>query len=218
MNKTNLASGVLAWAISMGIVTSAAAQLLNGGFELPVLADGAFVTSSSNEITSWTVTSGTVDLANLPVLPFVPYTAFEGEQAVDLNGVSRGTLAQDFGTVPGLSYRLTFAYADNPFEGGISTADIEVENAADSLPLLASSVSHSTSSGAFADWQIFSGQFTAVSNLSRIIFTSTSPSNSSSGGIVVDAVAASQIPEPSTAALLMIAAGGILSRTLRRTK
>jgi hypothetical protein len=202
----------------MGIVTSAAAQLLNGGFEQPPLPDESFVTSSSNEITSWTVTSGTVDLANLPVPPFVPYTAFEGEQAVDLNGIDRGTLAQNFGTVPGQLYQLTFAYADNPYEGGTSTADIEVENAADSLSLLTSSVSHSTSSGSFADWQVFSGQFTAVSNLSRIIFTSTSPSNSSSGGITLDAVAVAQIPEPSSAALLMMAAGGILSWTLRRNK
>ncbi len=42
---------------------------------------------------------------------------------VDLNGFVRGSIYQYFPTVLGQLYTLTFAYADNPLEGGISSAE-----------------------------------------------------------------------------------------------
>ena len=101
--------------------------LVNGGFEDPALSPGAFITISPGGEPAgfaWEVSSGTVDLAHLPVSPFVEYPAFEGVQALDLNGVGLGALFQDFATIAGETYLLSFAYADNPSEGGISTADI----------------------------------------------------------------------------------------------
>src|SRR4051812_28643327 len=52
--------------------------LMNGGFESPALAAGAFVTIAPGGEPAgfaWTVSSGTVDLAFAPISPFVEFPA-----------------------------------------------------------------------------------------------------------------------------------------------
>jgi hypothetical protein len=200
--------------------------LVNGGFESPALTPGAFLTIAPGGEPagfSWMVTSGTVDLGHLPVSPFIQYPAFEGNQALDLNGINRGALFQDFATTPGQAYLLSFAYTDNSDEGGVSTASIAVTDVGTSTSLLSSSVAHSTSTNGpppDADWQQLLGSFTAIGTTTRLAFASTSPSNSAGGGIILDAVSVdvSAVPEPSSLVMLGGGALSLLGYSLRRRR
>lgn len=194
----NLTTTRILWAIVIGSIgaTVSRAQSNNASFELPTLAEGQYSTLSGTQLPSWTIASGNVDLANLPVLPYIPYDAFDGAQVLDLNGLENGAIYQDFSTVPGFSYVVTFAYADNPVEGGDSTADIRISNVANAAVLLSNSISHSTSTGTFADWQHFTNYFTATGPQSRLWITSTSASNSPSGGIILDSIVVNTFGDP----------------------
>jgi hypothetical protein len=174
----------------------ARAHLNNGNFEVPALAEGQYLNLIGSQLPYWTITSGSIDVANLPVLPYVPYDAFEGAQALDLNGSENGAITQDFSTLQGFSYVLSFSYADNPYEGGISSADVRIVNAASGAALLSGSISHSTSTGSFADWQYFTNYFTATGTLSRLSIASTSTSNSPSGGIILDNIIVNTFGDP----------------------
>jgi hypothetical protein len=103
--------------------------LVNGGFEAPALNAGSYVTVDPNQeppAFGWIVASGNVDVARLPLFPFIQYPAYEGFQALDLNGTESGAVSQDFATVVGQPYALNLAYSDNPFESGVSSASIVV--------------------------------------------------------------------------------------------
>ena len=189
-------AALAAFAITAPAILATAAHasiLLNGGFEAPVQGDQTGTTiTPGNEPAGfvWEVEFGSVDVADLPFSPFVLYSAFEGEQALDLNGNNRGGIAQSFPTTPGTLYTLTFAYADNPFEGGTSTASIQIRDNDTQQQLLASTIAHSTSTNTpgGADWTLFSDTFIATGTSARIQFDSTSASNTASGGILLDAV------------------------------
>jgi hypothetical protein len=190
--------------------------LLNGSFESPVVTPGSFLDISPGGEPAgfdWKVGTGNIDLAGPN--PFILYPPYDGIQAVDLNGFVRGSVYQDFPTVLGQQYSLTFAYADNPQEGGISSADVSVTDLVSSGTLLATSVSHSTSTNSppNGDWILYSGAFTATGTSTRVLFTSTSASNSASGGIILDDVNV-QVPEPSAFVLagLGLLGMGIVAR------
>ena len=205
---------VLATLLSRNVVR--ANVLLNGSFESPVVTPGTFLDFSAGGEPAgfnWKVATGTIDLAGPNA--FILFPPYDGIQAVDLNGNNRGSVYQDFPTVQGQQYSLTFAYADNPVEGGISSADVKVTDLVSSGTLLATSVSHSTSTNSplNGDWIPFSGAFTATGTSTRLLFTSTSASDSPSGGIILDNVSV-QVPEPSAFVLggLGLLGMGIVAR------
>jgi Protein of unknown function (DUF642)/PEP-CTERM motif len=174
--------------------------LLNGSFESPVVTPGTFLNISPGGEPAgfdWKVASGNIDLAGPN--PFILYPPYDGIQAVDLNGFVRGSLYQDFPTVLGQQYSLNFAYADNPLEGGVKSAGVTVTDLLSSATLLATSVSHSTSTNSppNGDWIVYSGTFTATGTSTRLLFASTSASDTPSGGIILDDVNV-QVPEPAT--------------------
>lgn len=218
MKRPLLSSPLLLAVVALSATNVCHANLIsNGGFEIPVLTAGFYQTiNSTNDDTTtgfdWEVFYGDVDVAHLPVSPYILYTAYEGNQVLDLNGDLNGGIRQDFATIAGQIYSLSFAYADNPNvdpgESGPSTANIEVTDVINNSSLLLDSISHSTSTNgppASADWKIFSRTFTAASTTTRLTFTSTSGGTPSTGIILddveVDAVTAS-VPEPATFALL----------------
>jgi hypothetical protein len=169
--------------------------LVNGEFEIPSLALGTYQTIGPGVEPAgfgWTIFSGNVDVERLPIYPFVQYAAFEGGQSLDLNGTQRGFLFQDFPTLPGSTYALSLAYADNPFEGGVSSAAFTMTDPVSNGLLLYMAISHGSSTNgppASADWQFAAGNlFTATGTLTRLTIASTSISNTASGGIVLDAV------------------------------
>lgn len=181
-----------------GLAPSVHANLLaNGGFESPPQSPGGFVTigvGAEPAGFAWTVTTGNIDVGNLPN-PFIDFSVPEGSQGLDLNGTVRGGVSQDFASEVGQTYRLTFVYSDNPSEGGISSADVRVSDVAGGGVLLSASVAHSTSTnggGAVGDgdgdFMSFAGRFLATGATTRLSLTSTSASNSPSGGVLLDAV------------------------------
>ncbi|MGD9722359.1 MAG: DUF642 domain-containing protein [Pirellulales bacterium] len=200
---------------------AAPAALVNGGFESPALAPNNFqtITPGTEPVGfAWLVASGSVDIGHLPISPFIDYSAYEGNQVLDLNGLTNGTVYQVFATTPNQAYILSFAYADNSNEGGISTADIDVVDAVSLASLLSDSISHSTSTNgppASADWTLYSQIFVATGASTRLTFTSTSASTTASGGIIIDAVAVN-VPEPATWILLVVAGLSLLVARVRR--
>ncbi|MEU1424593.1 choice-of-anchor C family protein [Kitasatospora sp. NPDC005751] len=85
----------------------------DGSFETPKVAANSFLgLSAGQSIGPWRVTGGSVDLIGAGF-----WQAAEGDQSVDLNGSSQGTVAQTFATTPGATYSVTYALAGNP-EGG----------------------------------------------------------------------------------------------------
>ena len=142
------------------------------------------------------------------------YGVSTASQVLDLNGFTRGTISQDFPTLAGQVYLTTFAYADNPRESGLSTASISVTDVGTTASLLNDSVAHSSSSDSIANYVTYSKSFTAVGALSRLTIASTSPSGDPSGGIFLDAVAVTSVPEPTS--LVLLATSGCALGTFKR--
>ncbi|HQR05173.1 MAG TPA: DUF642 domain-containing protein [Gemmatales bacterium] len=189
--------------------------LVNGGFESPVLSPGSYLTITPGTEPSgfgWSVLSGSVDVGYTPILPFVAYPAYQGNQGLDLNGVNRGAIFQDFATVLGKTYTVSFAYADNPDElGQLKSASVVVTNVANSAILMSDNIFHSSSTNIppNADFFIFGDSFVATGTNTRLTISSTSASNTASGGIFIDAVSvAVAVPEPSS--LLLLGSAGVL--------
>ncbi|MFG2904333.1 choice-of-anchor C family protein [Kitasatospora sp. NPDC048286] len=84
-----------------------------GGFEYPKAPANAFATLGTGQaIGPWRITAGNVDLIGAGF-----WQAAEGDQSVDLNGSTPGSVAQTFTTVPGTTYTVTYALAGNPAGG-----------------------------------------------------------------------------------------------------
>ena len=185
--------------------------LTNGGFETPPQALGTYITIAPGGEPAgfaWKVASGDVDLAYLPVIPFIDYSAYEGLQALDLNGTISGAISQDFPTIAGQAYSLSLAYADNPVDGGVKSASIKVTDVTTTASLLATSISHSTSTNgppANADWLTATFGFTATGVSTRLAISSTSADTTASGGVILDAIDVHAVPEPTSVALVALA-------------
>jgi hypothetical protein len=107
--------GGLAAAIALFIAlpASAAPSLVrNGGFERPDIP-GDFETFAEGDTIEdedeWVVDFGEVDVVSLPT-----FDVRAGNQAVDLNGLERGSISQTLTTVDEEDYLLKFYLAGNP--------------------------------------------------------------------------------------------------------
>jgi choice-of-anchor C domain-containing protein len=193
----------ICWIAFLAPGESPAGFIVNGSFEAPV-AGAPFQTLTGNQLTGWTITSGSVDLIN------GYWPAFEGRQSIDLAGSTRdgGVIEQGFGTLAGETYVLTFNYANNV---DVSNASARVDVLGNSL-LLSQDLAHSGSSSAsLADmhYTSFSAVFTADSNFTKLRFSSTGPhpTINANNGLVLDNVdVVAVVPEPSGLLLLGSAA------------
>ena len=88
----------------------AGARFSNGGFEYPVIPDGAVHSFSAGEtIGPWVVTGAGVDLKREPY-----WETAEGAQNIDLSANDMGGVSQTFETIPGLTYTVFYELAGNP--------------------------------------------------------------------------------------------------------
>jgi len=188
------------------------AQISNGGFEQPTTPplSGSVTTftSASQGIPGWTIVSGNVDLVATALLP-----SFEGNESINLNGLSPGAISQTFSTVLGQAYTLTFGYSNNPGSpSAIFTADVSVTGA---TPVLATTITHNTSTydinthTGSMNYNVFSQNFIANSTSSTVKFQSTSPAGPY--GIVLDGIKATATPEFGSVFSLggLLVAGGV---------
>ncbi|WP_165246571.1 DUF11 domain-containing protein [Paludisphaera soli] len=168
--------------------------LLNGGFEQPRVPAGGFFRTfdvGSPQLTGWTIAAGDLDVVgNQP--------AAEGTQSLDLNGTVPAVLRQEFATIPGGRYRLSFQYADNP--GGAVAAPsalVQVIGEAEALHV-SETIAHSGSTLADMRYTPFSAFFTATSSTTALRFQSLVEGNA---GVVLDAVAVEPALDASAADL-----------------
>jgi hypothetical protein len=216
---------VLAVALAFTAEAKALKLLSNGSFESPAVD----ATARLLEINSgaaplgfgWTVNSGTVELV---LQGYVGGNGafngapFDGQQWLDLDGISPGTISQEFGTTPGAQYSLHFAYANNPYPsfGHSEHAVVSLIDTGSSANLITPiTLSHTTSTANDYAWSS-SGDilFTAQGTMTRLTFASTdlSPNNA---GIFLDNVAIVAVPEPG-ATLLTLGGLAVLSGWRRR--
>jgi hypothetical protein len=194
-----------------GAASAATNLVANGGFEAPSEVGQDYVNFSSG-FTGWNVLVNNVDI--------VPYAGAYGEgapsgggaaQFLDLVGYgSTGAVSQDLGLVAGQTYNFSFDYANNAFSTSSASADVTLDG------VLLTSVTHNTSTPTAGDWTHYSGSFVAgASGPYELAFTTTAGGNS--GGIFLDNVSVSAVPEPATWALMLAGFGG-LGAALRVTR
>lgn len=221
--KTRTASLV---AIALTVIALGAASkparadlIINGGFEFPSIGStfyqnyGSFTDNpfAGPSFQGWDITLNNVDIVN----PIVGWNApaFEGLQILDLVGYgSTGAIAQSFTTTPGQSYLLTFGYGNNPGSGP-AEANVTVFG---SSSLLSALVFHNTSTTGNLNWSTYSTSFVANSETTTLAFNTTIGGNN--GGILLDAVAVSAVPEPATWAMMIFGFAGIALMAYRRSR
>ena len=207
--KTNT-SLVLAAVFAAAIHSSNAAIITDGGFETPVTSTFIAVSAGQNTISPWVVGLTGVDLTSINN-GFLVGPAFEGVQYIDLDGSpGPGRLTQAFTTTPGLIYAVSLAYANNYINqpSGASATVRLFDGLGDRLN---QTISHSSSISGNLGWTVFNGQFTALQSTTSFEITSLS-GGGSQGGILLDAVTVQFVPEPASAALLLLGAALCLPR------
>ncbi len=185
--------------------------ITNGGFEDPQI--GQWYVNYASGLPAWNVFTNNVDIVAQGFNG--PSPAYEGNQYLDLVGFgSTGGIQQVFTTQIGQTYVVTFAYANNPWGGSANyAAEVDVFGASQ---LLTDSVTHSNATTSNLNWLTYSNTFVANSEQTRLSFNTTFGANS--GGILLDAVAVSAVPELSTWAMMLFGFAGIGLVAYRRAK
>jgi choice-of-anchor C domain-containing protein len=172
-----------------------AALLTNPSFEQPVVnnPDFNYYYAGNSAITGWTIVGGSVDVLS------TNWKAHEGNQSVDLSGVTPGGLYQDVSTTPGTTYRLGFWLAGNPEFPGTTGPVVKTTK----LNWAGSSVanlSFDTTGKSKTDlgWTHYSYDLTAAAATTRLEFDSTS---SGSSGALIDDLTLVQLAPPSSVPL-----------------
>lgn len=162
-------------ALFAGLGVTASAQTVSrfddGSFEYPRVAAGGFTDLSAGQaIGPWQVTAGTVDLIGAGY-----WQAAEGDQSVDLNGTTPGTVTQTFTTVPGVNYTVTYALAGNPAGGPTLKTGRALIDGQDFQDFSFDITGKSVTNMGYVDRQF---TFRATSATTTIGFASTTPSTS----------------------------------------
>jgi hypothetical protein len=185
------------------IPVSASAQVVNGGFEAPVVTNSCCNTVPPDPLAGWTVNFGNVNVVNGTFSSTAGNLAAEGNQYLDLVGQGGlGSISQVLTLIPNSIYNLSFVYSHNLFAGTPSAT------AAFSLDGLSGVLTHSTGSTSDLDWQTFSQNFTATGPSATLTFTNLT--GGANEGIFLDAVSVgAAVPEPATWALMLLGFGFI---------
>ncbi len=166
-------------------------HIVNGSFESPAL------TSSDKagyrpvrSLPAWSIFGKNHVLGTGDVDVVKTYWApYSGNQSLDLvgdTGVGTG-IEQTIATIPGQSYKLTFAYANNT-DSTFDSARVEAVGLG-GMDRLSAVVSHSHSTPMHMNYALFSQTFIANSNITTIRFTSLASTNPlPQSGIALDAV------------------------------
>lgn len=186
----------VSWAAGPNLIT-------NGGFESSSFS-GGFTTfaAGSSGLTGWTIGQDSVDLINTYWAPS------SGKYSLDLSGNQDGTISQSFSTVVGQKYVVSFDMAANPDDRADPVKLMQVGLSQQPVYEF-SSVGHTHSN---MGWTTQSFSFVATSTSSTLHFASM---QDSAGGVALDNISVSAVPEPETYALFL-AGLGLMGAIARR--
>jgi hypothetical protein len=200
---------VSALATTSASLSNASSLLINGSFE-DTYSTGPGVTA----LPGWTVSSGNIDLGYFATAP-------DGGNAIDLTGSGgggAGVIYQDFDTVAGASYSLSFYFGAN---GGWQYYSYPNDSPIKSMKVLLDGVElglFSKDTTGWAEdkvgWEEITLTFTATNNSSRLTFQSLNGANGTVfgptlDGVVVTEATVSEVPIPGTLGLLGIGLAGL---------
>jgi Protein of unknown function (DUF642) len=148
---------------------------------------------------SWQITSGNVDLVyQYQGWPAPPNSS---PNYLDLTGNQPGTIQQSFSTTPEEKYVLSFWYSNNPGGSPIpDRASVQVGN-------LSTTVQHYGATTSDLQWIHFIEGFTASGSTTTLSFSQID--NCCNGGILLDSVNVSPVPEASTWAMMILGFFGV---------
>lgn len=169
--------------------------IVNGSFETgtnlpPLNYFGDVSASTVTQIDGWTVTSGIIEWVGRQY-----WEASDGDYSIDLSARSPGAVSQEFNTVVGIDYKLSFDLGGNP-EGAPIEKIMEVTVADVNQRFTFDTTDHS-----FLDmgWQTMTLEFTANAISTNLSFIGVS---SGPYGAAIDNVDVSVVPLPSALVLL----------------
>ena len=199
----------VAWLAAM--LPLAAATFSNGSFEnntggacSPTTGTIELVAGSTC-LAAWSVTFGNVDY-----IGGLPWTGQDGSSSIDMDGSTKGAIAQTFDTVNGQTYIVTFWLAGNP-GGAPAVKSLQVGAGASTQTYLFDTTSYSfTNMG----WAQETFNFTANSASSTLTFASVDTGcEFCAWGPVIDNVSVSaetsSAPEPASLTMFLIACVGL---------
>ncbi len=179
--------------------------LLNGSFEDNAQGVGSWSTYSS--LANWAGGANGIELRNQ-----VAGAAQDGSNFVELDTRSNSWLSQSFATVANTAYTLSFYYSNR---GGTTVAtnglSFDLGSGAVGAPVLGLN----SSSG--NQWQLFSYDFTAAGDSTRLTFSALGTSDSY-GSSLDNVKVTAAIPEPQTYALMLAGIGAVWFMARRRNR
>jgi hypothetical protein len=206
---------------------TAQAQILNGGFETPVVPNGTFSNiNAGSPIGAWTVVGNSVLLINTTYSEtnqgINQFNAGELLQSVDLTGAGNVGLTsgvtQSVATTAGQSYTLAFLVGRASPAVGFNGASTYLTPSTANLVINGGSAVSFTNSNVTpgsVNWQEFSYSFNATSALTSITFLNGTTDNNFVG---LDNVRLAQTAAPEPGTLALLATGGMVSLGLIRRR
>ena len=211
--------------IAVGAAGANANVLVDGGFDSPTNPTAAGISFYENYGPvsgdpnyggaafdgSWSITRGNVDLVAGPP---GGWQYVSSPYSLDLVGNTEGTISQTFGTKVGQAYNLSFYYSNNSYGSPQpASADVSVTG---TLLHLHVDILHSGSTPSNMNWTLFSADFTANSSSTTLTFAANDVAPCCNGGITLDSVSVSAVPEPSTWAMMGLGFLGLGFMAYRR--
>lgn len=192
--STFLAATVLASTAQANLIT-------NGSFEDEAVSDGTWRWFIADDVNGWQGSNIEIwdDLRS-------DVQAYEGEQHAELNAHpytgQSFSIFQNFETVAGQSYDLSFAYRARQSDQEM----FQVTVGDQSGDLLSTIVSDHTTS----EWSLFTTSFIGTGNTTTLTFTSIIPSAGTVGNFIDDVKVVASVPEASSIALFGLGIAGLM--------
>lgn len=173
----------------------------NGSFESTVVTSP--YTTLTSGLTGWNIVTGNVDLIGNYWAPS------DGNQSLDLNGTTAGSISQTFATTSGQKYHISFDLAGNP-DGGDPLKTLLVSIS----PQVFYSFNTTNQSKVNMGWTTNGFDYIATANTATLYFLSM---QNSAYGPALDNVSVTAVPEPESYAMLL-AGLGLMGAIARRRK